>query len=196
MYRTCHVSSWVESHTAHCQHSSSNKHCSAYLSIEVSQPSAVACCLLQVLDYLQSHPMTVTNLPMQYEAEPTVPLPNCIAGLLPGDILPAGKSSSSSSSSSSSVAREHMARVVAGLLYVACGGLDAAHNLVTPLCWGSWTPYAGKRLMPPEYSFVLQYTSQVARPSILARQAAAAFKRTNPALTDSDCNPLFMSNSD
>jgi hypothetical protein len=26
---------------------------------------------------------------------------------------------------------------------VACGGLDQAHNLVTPLSWGAWTPYAG-----------------------------------------------------
>ncbi|EFJ48918.1 hypothetical protein VOLCADRAFT_117381 [Volvox carteri f. nagariensis] len=40
-------------------------------------------------------------------------------------------------------AAEHYARVVAGLLYVACGGLDQAHNLVTPLCWGSPTPYGG-----------------------------------------------------
>lgn len=91
----------------------------------------------QVLEYLQSHPMTVTSLPMQYDADPIVPLPDCIAGLQPADVLPAG------SSSSSSTGREHMARVIAGLLYVACGGLDAAHNLVTPLCWGSWTPYAG-----------------------------------------------------
>jgi hypothetical protein len=92
---------------------------------------------LQVLDHLQSHPMTVTSLPMQYDADPTVQLPECIAGLQPADVLPNG------SSSSSSTARKHMAQVIAGLLYVACGGLDAAHNLVTPLCWGSWTPYAG-----------------------------------------------------
>uniref|UniRef100_A0A383W348 Uncharacterized protein n=1 Tax=Tetradesmus obliquus TaxID=3088 RepID=A0A383W348_TETOB len=92
----------------------------------------------QVLEYLQSHPMTITSLPMQYDADSTVPLPDCIAGLQPADVLP------TSSSSSSSTGREHMARVIAGLLYVACGGLDAAHNLVTPLCWGSWTPYAGK----------------------------------------------------
>jgi hypothetical protein len=82
---------------------------------------------------------------MQYDADPTVPLPDCIANLQPADVLVAGKSSSSSSSRSSSTAKEHMARVIAGLLYVACGGLDAAHNLVTPLCWGSWTPYAGKQ---------------------------------------------------
>ncbi len=39
---------------------------------------------------------------------------------------------------------QHHARVVAGLLHVACGGLDQAHNLVTPLCWGAPTPYAGR----------------------------------------------------
>jgi hypothetical protein len=73
---------------------------------------------------------------MQYDAEPTTPLPDCIQGLSPADVVP--------KSSSSDAAASHMARVIAGLLYVACGGLDIAHNLVTPLCWGSWTPYGGE----------------------------------------------------
>lgn len=90
--------------------------------------------LPQVLDYLDSHPTTVTSLPMQYDAEPTTPLPACVSGLQPADVV----------CDSSAAAGSHMARVIAGLLYVACGGLDAAHNLVTPLCWGSWTPYAGE----------------------------------------------------
>jgi hypothetical protein len=81
--------------------------------------------------------MAVTSASMQYDAEPTTPLPACIQGLTPADVLPQHSSSSSSSSS-------HMARVIAGLLFAACGGLDAAHNLVTPLCWGSWTAYAGQ----------------------------------------------------
>jgi hypothetical protein len=37
------------------------------------------------------------------------------------------------------------ARVVCGLIYVAFGALDAAHNAVTPLCWGAPTEYAGVR---------------------------------------------------
>lgn len=91
----------------------------------------------QVLRFLLQHPMTVTSTPMQYDAEPTVPLPAVIQGLSPADVLPGGGNSSGGSTAA------HMARVIAGLLYVAVGGLDAAHNLVTPLCWGSWTPYSG-----------------------------------------------------
>jgi hypothetical protein len=33
--------------------------------------------------------------------------------------------------------------VILALLYVACGGLDQAHNIITPLSWSSWTPYSG-----------------------------------------------------
>jgi hypothetical protein len=77
--------------------------------------------------------MTVTSLAMQYDAEPTTPVPDCLQGLTPADVV-----------TDSSKAASHMARVIAGLLYAACGGLDQSHNLVTPLCWGSWTPYAGQ----------------------------------------------------
>lgn len=35
------------------------------------------------------------------------------------------------------------AAVIAALLYLGCGALDQAHNLVTPLSWGSATSYAG-----------------------------------------------------
>jgi len=36
----------------------------------------------------------------------------------------------------------HFSTVVAALLYLAAGGagLDHAHNLCTPLCWGAPTP--------------------------------------------------------
>eukprot|EP00878_Enallax_costatus_P020521 GHUV01021698.1.p2 GENE.GHUV01021698.1~~GHUV01021698.1.p2 ORF type:complete len:198 (+),score=16.56 GHUV01021698.1:477-1070(+) len=86
----------------------------------------------QVLDYLKQRPMTVTSQPMQYDAEPCTTLPECIRGLTAEDVV-----------TDKAAAESHMARVIAGLLYTACGGLDQAHNLVTPLCWGSWTPYGG-----------------------------------------------------
>lgn len=86
-----------------------------------------------VLDYLQQHPTTITSQAMQYDADPTTELPACIHGLKPADVVP-----------NSAYASSHMAQVITALLYVACGGLDQAHNLVTPLCWGSWTPYAGE----------------------------------------------------
>jgi hypothetical protein len=89
--------------------------------------------LQAVLDYLRHNPMTVSSLAMQYDAEPTTPLPDCLQGLSPAAVAP-----------SSSSATADMAKVIAGLLFAACGALDHSHNLVTPLCWGSWTPYAGQ----------------------------------------------------
>ncbi len=89
----------------------------------------------QLLDYIKKHPMSLQSIPMEYEAQPYAPLPDVIQGLEAKDVLPAGSSAPST---------QHMDAVVAGLLYVACGGLDQAHNLVTPLCWGSYTTYGGK----------------------------------------------------
>ena len=90
----------------------------------------------QVLEYLEQHPMTVNSQPMQYDADPSTTLPECIQGLAAEDVV-----------TDKAAAESHMARVIAGLLYAACGGLDQAHNLVTPLCWGSWTPYGGEQLI-------------------------------------------------
>eukprot|EP00877_Chromochloris_zofingiensis_P002972 jgi/Chrzof1/12676/Cz07g03120.t1 len=75
--------------------------------------------------------MSVSSVHMQYEKDPTVPLPECVRGLQPKDVAQGSTSDSD------------FAKVIAALLYVACGGLDEAHNLITPLSWGSWTPYAG-----------------------------------------------------
>lgn len=79
--------------------------------------------------------MTVSSQAMQYDADPSTPLPDCISivNLTPENVMLAASSEP-----------PHMARVIAGLLFAACGGLDVAHNLVTPLCWSSWTPYAGQ----------------------------------------------------
>jgi hypothetical protein len=87
----------------------------------------------QVLDHLAANPMLVSSIPMQYEAQPTAPLPACLQGLQPEDVV----------ANCSTERKAHYARVILGLLHAACGGLDVAHNLVTPLCWGSWTSYAG-----------------------------------------------------
>lgn len=86
-----------------------------------------------VLDYLRDHPITVTSQSLQYDAEPTTPLPNVARGLTPDDCRVAGSAPGS-----------RHADCLAGALLTACGGLDAAHNIVTPLSWGSFTPYAGK----------------------------------------------------
>lgn len=85
--------------------------------------------------------MTVTSQAMQYDAEPSTPLPAVAEGLLPEDCRISGAAVTS-----------HHAACVAAALLAAVGGLDAAHNLVTPLSWGSWTAYAGKPVhcTPPE----------------------------------------------
>ncbi|KAF8057658.1 hypothetical protein HT031_006007 [Scenedesmus sp. PABB004] len=89
-----------------------------------------------VLAHLAAHPMTVGSQAMQYDASPTTPLPPCAQGLAPEHVLPPSRAAGAP-------LREHLGRVIAGALLAAVGGLDAAHNAVTPLCWGSWTSYAG-----------------------------------------------------
>ncbi|GLI71328.1 hypothetical protein VaNZ11_016449 [Volvox africanus] len=97
--------------------------------------------VLAILNYLEANPMRLQSIPMMYEADVSSGhLPAVIQGLTPADVMPPP----SQRRSTDAVAADHFARVVAGLLYVACGGLDQAHNLVTPLCWGAPTPYAGK----------------------------------------------------
>lgn len=104
-----------------------------------------------VLDHLVANPMSVTSTAMQYDADPTVPLPDAVRGLNPEDCMltVSGRGRPAAAAAAArppdaATAHEHTARIVAAALYAACGGLDAAHNLVTPLCWGSWTPYAGE----------------------------------------------------
>ncbi|GIL62505.1 hypothetical protein Vafri_16718 [Volvox africanus] len=97
--------------------------------------------VLAVLNYLEANPMRLQSIPMMYEADVSAGhLPAVIQGLTPADVMPPA----SQRRSTDAAAADHFARVVTGLLYVACGGLDQAHNLITPLCWGAPTPYAGK----------------------------------------------------
>ncbi|KAG2497302.1 hypothetical protein HYH03_004885 [Edaphochlamys debaryana] len=93
-----------------------------------------------VLEHLDAHPMRLSSIPMIYDSSvSSAHLPAAVQGLTPADVLPPP----AQRRGTDPVAAEHFARVVAGLLYAACGGLDQAHNLVTPLCWGAPTPYAG-----------------------------------------------------
>jgi len=69
---------------------------------------------------------------MIYSAQASVPIPEVAQGLTAADVAPTAAGANS-----------HMARVVCGLVWVAFGALDAAHNTVTPLCWGAPTDYAG-----------------------------------------------------
>jgi hypothetical protein len=89
----------------------------------------------QLLRHLQDRPMAgLRGTPMEYDREPyAAQLAQLLQGLRPEDVLPPG---------AAAPATPHMDRVVAALLYLAGGGLDQAHNLVTPLC-GCW---AGGRL--------------------------------------------------
>eukprot|EP00798_Chlamydomonas_sp_ICE-L_P004084 gene4084-14184_t len=88
-----------------------------------------------VLDYLKDHPMQLTSGTMMYY-EPNqdlhTPLPAVADSLSPATV------------SQGCMKDSGFSLVVAGLLYLALGGLDHAHNLVTPLCWGSPTNYGGK----------------------------------------------------
>eukprot|EP00164_Ancoracysta_twista_P012794 GFYU01020182.1.p1 GENE.GFYU01020182.1~~GFYU01020182.1.p1 ORF type:complete len:239 (+),score=43.04 GFYU01020182.1:159-875(+) len=39
--------------------------------------------------------------------------------------------------------KQHSAKALRGLLYLACNGLDEAHNIITPYSWPSKTPFGG-----------------------------------------------------
>jgi hypothetical protein len=91
-----------------------------------------------VLKHVAIHPIKLASIAMMYEPAPGTPLPEVVEGLTTSDVLPRGTSNATDN------AAEHYARVIAALTYLTCGGLDHAHNLVTPLCWGSATHYAGR----------------------------------------------------
>ncbi|PNH08206.1 hypothetical protein TSOC_005291 [Tetrabaena socialis] len=94
-----------------------------------------------VVEYVEANPARLQSIPMMYDADVAQShLPPVVQGLTPEDVLPPQQQRHAVDP----LAAEHYARVVAGLLYVACGGLDQAHNLVTPLCWGAATPYGGR----------------------------------------------------
>lgn len=87
--------------------------------------------VIQFLKYIESNGTNLKSIPMIYDAHPAYPLPEVAQGLQVSDVI------------EGSACQSHMAKVVLALMYVACGGLDLAHNLVTPMSWGSYTDYGG-----------------------------------------------------
>jgi len=83
-----------------------------------------------VMEAYQAVPLPLAGLAMSYlgDGDLVSALPPCVAGLTPAECGDADS---------------HYSRVVCALCYLAMGGLDEAHNLVTPLSWGSRTMYAG-----------------------------------------------------
>jgi hypothetical protein len=59
-------------------------------------------------------------------------LPECARNLQHSDVL-----------ENPTARQRHVIDVLLGLLYLACGGLDEAHALVTPHSWPSSTSFAG-----------------------------------------------------
>ncbi|GAX75995.1 hypothetical protein CEUSTIGMA_g3438.t1 [Chlamydomonas eustigma] len=104
--------------------------------------------LQAVVDYIQNHADLVGNgLPMYYEvsSELQTPIPAVMQGLTSDVILQevTGKQQAINTVQAFPAPARHFADVLAALMFVGGGGLDYAHNLVTPLSWGSRTNYAG-----------------------------------------------------
>ncbi len=87
----------------------------------------------------REHGLALTSIPMEYTAQPAAPLPSIAAGLSPADVMPAGATSTAAAGQ-----LPDEATVITALLYLALGGVDQAHNLVTPLSWGAPTNYGGR----------------------------------------------------
>ena len=106
------------------------------------RPSTKAKCIKrnldEALDYIKSHPeifLINQGIPMSYEptdAKSNLPPPlhNILSDHVSDDTL-------------NSTNSKHYFNCILSLLCLPFGELDRAHNLVTPLSWGSFTSYAG-----------------------------------------------------
>jgi len=103
-----------------------------------------------ILEYVERHPIDVTSGKMFYvptrELDPTR-LPDVVEGLTPEEVmLEKGKSGGRVNSDPVSKGEEHMAEVTTAMLYLACGGMDEAHNLVLPYSWPEDTNFGGQAI--------------------------------------------------
>lgn len=92
----------------------------------------------EVLEYLSDHPINVESERMFYQ--PTVELdssrlPNVIEGLTAEDVMLEQAKNSSINSKPVDKMQEHSADVTVAMLYMACQGMDEAHNIVLPYSW-------------------------------------------------------------
>ena len=70
-----------------------------------------------------------------------------VEGLTPEEVmLEKGKSGGRVNSDPVSKGEEHMAEVTTAMLYLACGGMDEAHNLVLPYSWPEDTKFGGQAI--------------------------------------------------
>jgi len=101
----------------------------------------------EVLSYLEDHPINVQSQKMFYvptkELDSTR-LPDVVEGLTSEDVvLERQKSGGRVNTDPKSKKEEHMADVTLAMLYLACGGMDEAHNIVLPYSWPSDTTFGG-----------------------------------------------------
>jgi hypothetical protein len=90
----------------------------------------------EILEYVHSHPIDVYGIPMTYEPMPHLDaerLPDIVRNLSAADIVAEGITTE----------EKHATDLCLGLIYLAVGGLDEAHALVTPYSWASHTDFAG-----------------------------------------------------
>ena len=70
-----------------------------------------------------------------------------VEGLTPDEVMfEKGKSGGRVNSDPVTKGEEHMAEVTTAMLYLACGGMDEAHNLVLPYSWPEDTKFGGQAI--------------------------------------------------
>ncbi|TRY69356.1 hypothetical protein TCAL_02468 [Tigriopus californicus] len=116
---------------------------------------------LDVLEYAQEHPLTCQSEKMAYlplDQLDSSRLPDVVAKLNRDDIiLPLHEANRINAIKSDDKRRQHLADVTMALLYIPCGGLDEAHDIVLPYSWPDPTEQAGQPIKDSPASHESKY---------------------------------------
>lgn len=103
-----------------------------------------------VLEYVGDHPINVHSQKMFYEPTSKLDpsrLPDVVESFNKEDIFTERLVEGRINKPPRSKAEEHTADVAAAMLYLACGGMDEAHNLVLPYSWPDHTHMSGSPVL-------------------------------------------------
>ena len=103
--------------------------------------------VVEVLDHIECHPINVKSQKMLYVPTKELDssrLPDVVEGLSADDIfVERARVEGRINTAPSTKEEEHMADVTTAMLFLACGGMDEAHNIVLPYSWPSPTHFGG-----------------------------------------------------
>jgi hypothetical protein len=116
----------------------------------------------EVLAFLEAHPFSMHGQKMLYldlDQLDSMRLPDVVEGLKGEELISVKYESQTITplNPGSILAKEHMADVTAAMMFLACGGLDEAHDLVLPYSWPMATPFGGPPVKDSEAANDAEY---------------------------------------